>query len=142
MKSSSLALSFVVTTCAVACAQRTNNPPGPMTVDGTSEPPEPAPQDTTEQHTTAPKPGDRLNAEDGDGRTIYVTKAGCWVNIAQGPPLPDTPPAEKVPCPKTMTGPAWQQCLTGEIELGAGACICHEGGNPPPPPREVDCPEL
>jgi hypothetical protein len=89
-----------------------------------------------------------LNAEDAEGRTIFIDGDGdCYVML----PFPADQrrhpgmrgPTQNLACPAEMASPEWGECANGVIKLDVSAeeCICYIGGNPPPPPRQVTCPE-
>lgn len=85
------------------------------------------------------------NARDPSRGWIYRSAKGCFVRVPDGRPRQpgELPPAVDVPCPASMTGEAWRECL-GDVVMSndAGdACECFIGGNPPPPPAPMTrCP--
>ena len=90
-------------------------------------------------------PGTRLNAWSDQGGVVYRGGPGaCVVYPSDGRTRPpgSLPPPVDVPCPPSMTDPAWDECQGGELSTTAtaGECRCFLGGNPPPPERTVRCP--
>jgi len=88
----------------------------------------------------------KLNPTDAQGRTISVRwsdTAKCYVSV----PLPPEQRtklayarAVEVPCPPIMSQPAFKQC-SGTVKTDGQSCACFRGGNPPPPPVRVPCPQ-
>ena len=134
----------VVTFLGTLAACGKGNPdPGPVTHP---EPPAPAPPPAgAPDPTTATRP---LNAQHPEhGRIFRKQDATCYVHLPfppeEGPPVSfRPPPMQDVPCPPSMTDPAWSECAYGSILANddASACICTVMGNPPPPPRPTTCP--
>jgi hypothetical protein len=88
----------------------------------------------------------QLNERDPKRGQIFSSESGCFVygDWPDGKPrAPGMMPARiSLPCPPSMKDPAWAACAGGTLsanELGS-ECECFVGGNPPPPPRLVDCP--
>lgn len=125
------------TTCE--CRHFGNPPPPPQKMDCPSSiPTGPIDYDALSTY-------EALNARDPKGRTIYASRGGCYVTVPPAtPPTSMQPPeTEKVPCPRAMVGPAWQQCEHGELKAAADGsrCMCAPVfGNPPPVPKWTGCP--
>ncbi len=129
-----------------ACSGGSKAPPVPPA------PPDPAPEPAT---TAPPGEHDRarftrvLNPDHPEHGRIYRAADGtCFVHLppepSDGPPISFRPPPRgPVECPAPMTDPSWEVCAGGTLtatEQG-DACLCAVMGNPPPPPRPVDCPK-
>lgn len=102
-----------------------------------------------EVHEIAPeqaaKPGTTLNAfVDGGGMVYRTTTGGCVAHPPDGEVRApgQMPPAVPLPCPPSMSDPAWDACAGSSLSTTAdpAVCSCFVGGNPPPPARDVPCP--
>ena len=85
-----------------------------------------------------------LNPRDDSKREIFAYGEKCMVHVHEDRPKYWHPPKTKqVDCPPSMNDPAWDQCQGGRIlkSTESAMCVCTMDGNPPPPPREVDCPK-
>jgi hypothetical protein len=92
-----------------------------------------------------------LNPSDAQGRTIQRAWQGdtCFVELPFPPLKPgqhrppgSAPPTQTIPCPKAMLTPAYEQCRGGVVhgKSDGSSCLCFRMGNPPPPPKRIDCP--
>ena len=76
---------------------------------------------------------------------VYAAGERCIIHVPhEGKMTSWQPPKSKaVDCPAGMDDPAWDHCSGGTISkhLDTAACVCTRDGNPPPPPREVPCPQ-
>jgi hypothetical protein len=90
-----------------------------------------------------------LEPRDENGRLIHHGGGRCWVELpfAETPTSWQPPPTEAVACPPEFSGDqAYRDCEYGEVHLLAVApkaeCVCYFTGNPPPSPKEIDCPTV
>jgi hypothetical protein len=92
-----------------------------------------------------------LNPRDANNRAIKRMWQGdqCYVELPFPPLRPgqlrppgSAPPAQTIACPASMLTPTFEQCRGGVVQGKAdgSACICFVMGNPPPPPKRVECP--
>lgn len=93
--------------------------------------------------------GATLNPRHVEHGTVYMAGGKCWVHLPfDEPPSSWQPsPTEAVDCPEKMVAdPAYTACEGGVISLRAlgppADCVCYFDGNPPPAPRDVQCPVL
>lgn len=158
-----LRLTVLVTLSALAAACGSSNngassgqpPPGPYPPG--QQPPSVSPQPTAPGANPNTLPA-LMNPRDAQGRIIYRSNTGCFVDVPRPPPVPGLrPPVQAeddftrytadVACPAAMTSdPAWLGCEGSEIYLEsvqpAPTCVCTSKSLPPPPPRPVACPAL
>lgn len=86
-----------------------------------------------------------LNARSANHGKIYANKNGsCYVRIPATRQLPPGAmgPTSVIPCPPSMTHPSFAECSDGTLSrTDRGDCECRPfAGNPPPPPKPIDCP--
>lgn len=130
-----------------------NPPPPPLrdTSPPTGNPPPPI-EEAPEQVVTPLVPVNGIyNPTDANDRRIHKAWSGdaCFVYL----PIPEgtvigppgtPPPREDIACPPNMGHASWDECRGGVIRAAqapdATSCECLVMGNPPPPPKTVDCP--